>query len=63
MKGSKAGEKDWLWESVLRHLVHQYSSDVADCCSGRLLLVVPYRTVQLLLNCKPMETVIVDVYI
>lgn len=50
MKGRREGLKEGLWESLLRHLVHQYSSDVADHCQGRLQLCVPYCTLQLLMN-------------
>lgn len=36
MKRRREGLKEGLWESSLRHLVHQYSSDVAGHCWGRL---------------------------
>lgn len=44
MKGGKDGEKRGLRDSSLRHSVHQYSSDVADHCRGRLQLCDSYCT-------------------
>lgn len=48
MRGRRDGLKEGLWKSSLRHPVHQYSSDVADHCRGRL--GVPHCTLQLLMN-------------
>lgn len=44
MKGGKNGEKEGCRDSSLRHRVHQYSSDVADRCRGRLQLCDLYCT-------------------